>query len=250
MSKRIISKNISMGSWIQTGNTIVSEIMANSGFDWIAVDLEHTEIGLESFANIVRTITRYNVVPMARVSENNTIAIRRVLDCGAMGVIVPLINNKDDAKRAVSAAKYPPAGVRGFAFCQTNHWGKAFDEYARTANDNVAVIVMIESKESVENIDEILSVEGVDGVFIGPYDMSGSYGVAGQTSHELVIAAKAIVLNACIKHKKVAGQHIVLPTQENVKEAIREGYTFLALGMDTVFISDGAKNVVEMACKV
>jgi 2-keto-3-deoxy-L-rhamnonate aldolase RhmA len=248
---KIISKkhgrNFSLGSWIQTGNAVVGEIMSNSGFDWIAVDLEHTEISINTFANLARVMTIYGVVPMARVSENSTMAIRKVLDCGAMGIIVPLVNNKEDAKRAVVAAKYPPSGIRGFAFCQANGWGKQFDEYVKSANGEILLMVMIETREAVENINAILGVDGVDGVFIGPYDLSGSYGVIGQTNHKLVTDAKKAVLDACKKHRKIAGQHIVLPTRQIVKEAINEGYNFMALGMDTVFISDGAKSVVDMA---
>lgn len=106
---------------------------------------------------------------------------------------------------------------------------------------------MIETKEAADNIDQILSVEGIKGVFIGPYDMSGSYGVAGQTNHQLISEAKEKVLNACKLHKKIAGQHIVISTKENVSDAIEQGYTFIALGMDTVFVSQGAKKALEMS---
>lgn len=247
MKKDIITGNICLGTWIQTGSPVVSEILANVGYKWIAVDLEHTETCLESFTNILRAISKYDVFPMVRVCANSVISIRKCLDSGAKGVIVPLVNNKEDAKNAVQATKYPPLGVRGFAFVRANEWGVNFDTYAKNANDEIVVIVMIETKEAVENIDEILSVDGVDGVFIGPYDMSGSYGVAGQTSHQLVEEAKIKVLNACKLHKKVAGQHIVVPTKENVQTAIKEGYTFIALGMDTVFVADGASKALDMA---
>ena len=108
---------------------------------------------------------------------------------------------------------------------------------------------MIESKEAVENIDAILEVEGVDGVLIGPYDLSGSYGVVGQTDHPSVKTAKSKVLAACLKHHKAAGQHIVLPTEENLAGALSEGYTFLALGMDTFFLADGAERVMNVVKK-
>src|SRR5690554_2446969 len=138
--------------------------MAHAGFDWICVDLEHADIDWNGFANIVRAVKREGVVPMARVCENQTLAIRKPLDCGAMGVIIPMINNAEEAKKAVKSVKYPPNGIRGFAFCQANEWGEEFDEYVRTANDSIVVVVMIETREAVENIDEILAVEGVEGV--------------------------------------------------------------------------------------
>lgn len=241
-----ISNKISLGTWLQSGSPIIAEIMANAGFEWVAADLEHAPIDWDMFSHFVRAVSRYGAKPYARVAENNVMAIRKALDCGAMGIIVPLVNNAQDAMKAVSAAKYPPEGIRGFAFCQANEWGDRFDQYVTSANDEIRLLVMVESKEAVEHIDEILSVNGVDGVFIGPYDLSGSYGVIGQTSHPLIIKAKEKVVTACKEHLKIAGQHIVLPTKENVQEAIEMGYNLLALGMDTVFVSDSARNIISI----
>ncbi len=238
---------VCLGTWIQIGSPTVAELMARQGFDWAAIDLEHTEITMDKVADIFRGFKNTGTAPMARVVENDTMAIRRVLDCGAAGVIVPLVNNAEDARRAVAAAKYPPEGIRGYAFCRPNEWGEDFDEYVKTANEEIAVIVMIESKEAVENIDAILDVEGVDGIFIGPYDMSGSYGVPGQTSHPLVTEGCKKVLEACKRHHKAPGMHNVLPNAENVRQNIEDGYLFLALGIDTVFLKDGLKEAVTTA---
>lgn len=250
MRKKLLSEKVCLGSWIQTANEVCAEIIASKGFDWIAVDMEHTETDIHDFTKIMRAVSKYDVYPMARVQSNETMAIRRCLDCGAKGVIIPLVNNAEDARRAVAAAKYPPMGIRGFAFVRANEWGDSFDDYAKNANDETLVIAMIESKQAVENIDEILSVEGIDGIFIGPYDLSGSYGIPGQTDHKIIKEAKEKVRLACLEHKKACGQHIVLPTKENVSEAVNTGYTFIALGMDTVFVSDGAQKCIEMAGKV
>lgn len=241
-----IKTNISCGTWVQSGSSTVSEIMAYAGFDWICVDLEHADIDWNTFANVVRAVKRHGAVPMARVSENDTLAIRKSLDCGAMGVIIPMVNNANEAKKAVKAAKYPPEGIRGFAFCQANEWGREFDEYVKTANNSIIVIAMVETREAVDNIGEILEVEGIDGVFIGPYDLSGSFGIPGQTDHPIVTEAKDKVLAACKKHEKLAGQHIVLPNEGNIAQAVKQGYKFLALGMDTVFIAEGARNVLKI----
>jgi 2-keto-3-deoxy-L-rhamnonate aldolase RhmA len=164
-----------------------------------------------------------------------------MLDAGAMGVIVPLVNTAEEARRAVAAAKYPPMGVRGFAFGRMNDHGMNFDEYTAKANDNVAVVVMAESKEAVANIDAILAVDGVDGAFIGPYDLSGSYGMPGQTGHELVEQGCRAVAAACRKAGKSAGRHVVNPTQENISKAIADGFTFIGLGMDTVFLDQAGR---------
>jgi len=239
-----ILTNISYGTWVQSGSPSVAEILAYAGFDWICADLEHSDIDWTTFTSIVRAVKRHGVVPIARVSDNDVLAIRKALDCGAMGVIVPMIGNAADARKAVMAAKYPPQGIRGFAFCHANEWGGEFDNYVKAANASTVVIAMIETKDGVENIDEILETDGINGVLIGPYDLSGSYGVPGQTSHPKVEEAKERVLAACKKHKKLAGQHIVLPDKEKVSLAVEQGYNFLALGMDTVFVAEGSKKVL------
>ena len=241
--KKLLAGEVLLGSWIQTGSPAAAEILASAGFDWISIDMEHSSIGIEAFASVARGIYGRGPITAARVRENDTLAIRQVLDMGAECVIVPLVNNKEDALRAVRSAKYPPMGVRGFGYARMNNWGKDFDEYAAKANDDIAVIVMIESKEAVENIDEIVSV---DGVFIGPYDMSGSYGITGKTGDPIIVDACNKVAEACKRHGKAAGQHIVLPTKENVAKAIEQGFTFIAFGCDLVFLSKGAKDALNL----
>ena len=248
--KALLESKITIGTWMQIGHPGIAEVFANAGYDWIAADCEHTDIDIEVFTGIARGMYGRGSVPMARVRENDTLAIRQVLDAGAQGVIVPLVNSAEGAKKAVAAAKYPPEGVRGFAFCRVNNWGVDFDKYAKTANEDVAVVVMIESRQAVENIDEILAVDGVDGVFIGPYDMSGSYGITGQTSHPMIKDACRIVVEACKKHKKSAGLHIVIPEDESIKRAIEDGFTFIALGIDGVFLDKSARTAIQVAKEV
>ena len=243
----LLERRLTLGTWIQAGHPVVSEVLAEAGFDWIAADMEHTDIDNASFANLARGMHGRGVVPMARVKENDTIAIRQVLDMGAQGVIVPLVHTADDAERAVAAAKFPPRGVRGYSFTRTNDWGKDFDAYAASANEDVAVVAMIESKEGVHNIDAILDIDGIDGVFIGPYDLSGSYGVPGQTSHTDVVAGCEAVVKACADVGKSAGLHVVFPTQDAISTAIADGFTFIALGLDVVFLREGATEAVREA---
>jgi 2-keto-3-deoxy-L-rhamnonate aldolase RhmA len=237
---------LTLGTWIQIGHPAVAEILAEVGFDWIGIDMEHTDIDNAGFTALARALHGRGVAPLARVRENDTLAIRQTLDLGALGVIVPLVHTAEDAERAVAAAKYPPRGVRGYCFSRMNDWGKAFEAYAARANDDVAVVVMIESREGVANIEAILAVDGVDGVFIGPYDLSGSYGVPGQTGHERVRAGCRRVLDACAAAGKAAGLHVVLPTAEAMARAQADGYTFLALGVDTVFLRRGAAEALAV----
>ena len=243
----LLSRKVTIGSWVQVNNGTSAEILARIGFDWIGIDMEHTDIDNGSLVDVVRAMHGRNVVPIVRVSSNDTITIRRALDMGAQGVLVPLVSTAADARTAVAAAKFPPDGVRGFAFCRANEWGIDFDSYVSVANDEISVVPMIETREGVENIDEILSTDGVDGIFIGPYDLSGSYGIPGQLSHRLVRDACHRVSEACEKHGKSAGIHIIPQTEEAVRNAVQDGFTLICFGMDTVFLVNGARIAFETA---
>ena len=248
--KALLERTPTFGSWLQIGPyPAVAEILANAGYDWLGVDCEHSDIDVEGFTALARGMHGRGALPLARVRENDTLAIRQVLDAGAQGIIVPLVNTAKEAQKAVAAAKYPPLGVRGFCFSRMNDYGTNFDEYARTANENIAVVVMIESKQAVDNIDAILEVDGIDGVFIGPYDMSGSYDVVGQTSHPVIQEACKKVVAACKKHGKSAGLHLVNPTPEAISKTIQDGFTFIALGVDMVFLNQAAKDALSAALK-
>ncbi len=239
---------LTVGSWIQIGPyPAIAEILAKAGFEWIAVDCEHSDITIEGFTALARGMAGYDCLPLARVRENDTLAIRQVLDAGAGGVIVPLVNTAEEAKKAVAAAKYPPAGVRGFCFSRMNEYGVDFDRYAAEANDNIAVVVMIESRQAVENINAILEVPGVDGVLIGPYDLSGSFGIPGQLNDPRVTGAVRTVREACKRHRKAAGMHLVHVTPESVSDLVERGFTFLALGVDMVFLQSAATAALKAA---
>lgn len=240
----LLERRISLGTWIQIGHTAVAEVLAEAGFDWIAADCEHTDIDLAAFTSLAQAMHGRGSVPLARVKANDTLAIRQVLDMGAEGVIVPLVNSAAEAEQAVRAAKYPPRGVRGYCFSRMNNYGRDFDAYAASANDDIAVVVMIESRQGVENIDAILAVDGVDGVFIGPYDMSGSYGIPGQTADPVVQDACRSVVDACARAGKSAGLHVVIPTSDAIARAVDDGFTFIALGVDTVFLSEAARRAI------
>ena len=244
--KKLLQREFTMGSWIQVNNATSAEILARTGFDWIGIDMEHTDIDIRSLAEVIRGMHGRAVVPIVRVAFNDTITIRRALDLGADGVLVPLVSSVSDAKAAVSAAKFPPQGVRGFSFCRANNWGIDFDPYVTRANEEISVIVMIETREGVENIDAIIAAEGVDGVFVGPYDLSGSYGIPGELSHQLVRDASRTICAACRNAGKSAGIHIIPQTKEAVKHAVDDGFTLICMGMDTVFLSEGARRAEEI----
>jgi 2-dehydro-3-deoxyglucarate aldolase len=245
VKKKLVKGEVSIGGWMQIGHPAIAEIMAQAGFDWIAIDNEHGIIDLETGMNIFNAMRGTNVVPMARVQENNEIMIRRWCDAGAQGIIIPMVNTPEQAKAAVAAVKYPPVGKRGFGYCRANNYGAKFDEYAKKANDDILVIVQIEHIEAIRNIDSILAVDGVDGAFIGPYDLSGSMGLTGQLYHPDVLAACDKTLKACKKCNKAAGIHVVPVEPERIKKFTSEGFTFIAASIDTVFIRYGSERIFK-----
>ncbi len=246
LRKKLREGEVCFGSWIQIGHPAVAEVLAGADFDWIAADMEHTDIGIREFTDIARGLYGRGTVPMARVRENDTLAIRQVLDAGAGGVIVPLVNSAAEAEKAVRAAKFPPRGIRGTAFFRANDYGRGFDNYMKEANERILVVVMIETKAAVDSIDAILAVDGVDGVFIGPYDLSLSYGIPGKIGDPVMTEALRKVREACAKAKKAAGLHLVKLDEASIRNAVEQGFTFIALGMDNLLIESGACEAIAI----
>ncbi len=249
LRRALLDRSLSLGTWIQIGHPACAEILARAGFDWVCVDLEHGGIDLETMTNLFRTLDGFDCVPVARLPMNDPIWIHRTLDAGARGLIIPMVKTAAEADAAVRHAKYPPRGVRGFGYSRANMHGVDFDEYIATANDEIAMIMQIEHKDAIGNLDAILEVDGVDGLFIGPLDLSGSMGLTGQMTHPDVVAALETYLEACRRHRITAGMHVVRPASDNVRDAIDQGYTLIALGVDTVFLDAGATDSLKSAGK-
>ena len=236
VKQRLAKGELCRGGWMQIGHPAVAEIMVHAGFDWIAIDEEHGMINFETGMNIFNAMRDTDTVPMVRVRENDNLVIRGWLDAGAQGIIVPMVNTAQQAEAAVQSAKYPPLGKRGFAFCRANHYGAEFDTYVQEANDDIVLIAQIEHIEAIHNIDAILEVKGIDGAFIGHYDLSGSMGLAGQTSHPDVLAAIQTMLEACQHHNKAAGMHVVPVDPDLIAKFANQGFTFIALSMDCMML--------------
>ncbi len=232
----LLDRRLTFGSWIQMAHGASAEILAHAGYQWLCVDCEHSDIHMAELVSLARAILPYGTPCLARVESCDTLAIRRALDMGVTGVFVPMVDTPQQAMQAMAAAKYPPQGVRGHAYHRGNQWGADFDGYARHANDQVAVVVMIESRLAVRNIDAIMAVEGVDAAFVGPYDMSGSYGCPGQTSSPAILEACGQVVAACRRAGKTAGLHVVIPTDASIRQAVDAGFTLIALGSDAIFM--------------
>lgn len=246
----LLNNELSLGTWIQIGHPAVAEIFARVGYDWVCVDMEHGSIDLESMTDIFRAITANDSVPVARLPMNDPIWIRRSLDAGAMGLIIPMVNSAEEIESAVRYAKYPPRGERGFGYSRANMFGMDFENYIKKANQAITIIAQIEHREGIENIDAILQVPDVDGVFIGPLDLSGSYGKVGQLECPEMKEAFKTYLDACKKYNTCAGLHIVRPNANSIKDAVTQGYRLVALGVDGVFLEGASTSALKEAKKL
>lgn len=236
-----------VGSWMSMGHPSIAEILAMAGYDWVVVETEHTAIDVSEVLRLIIAIEQRGAVPLVRLAWCDPVQAKAVLDSGAAGVIVPMVNTKAEAELAVKMTKYPPLGFRGVGLARAQGYGANFDEYVKHANQDSLLILQIEHKDAVANIEEILSVPGVDGTFIGPYDLSMSLGIPGQLNHPDVVAAKKKVLDATRAHSLVAGIHFVQPktAAEDCRRAIQEGYGFIALGTDILFLGDSARALYQ-----
>ncbi len=239
--------NITYGSWVQIGHPAMAELMASLGFDWVAIDFEHGPVDLGQSLSLIQAIKGQGATPFARLPYNDLIWIRRALDTGFMGLIIPMVNTAEEAASAVSIAKYPPVGQRGIGFCPANMYGTRVNDMIANANRDIKIIAQIETAASVENVQAILEVEGVDGVFMGPYDLSGSYGVLGQFDHPLMKSAYQKVLAACDKTSKLAGIHVVAPDLGQVQERVSQGFNFVALSLDVTILTTYGKALLDGA---
>ncbi|MCL1818764.1 MAG: aldolase/citrate lyase family protein [Spirochaetaceae bacterium] len=240
VKKKLQEGKPSFGSWIQIPHPAVAEMLSEIGFDWIAVDMEHSDAGAAAYSDIIRGMYGRGPVPMARVQENDTLVIRRLLDAGAWGVIVPMVNSGEEAEAAVRAVRFPPRGIRGAGFARANDYGVGFTDYL-SASEDILVMAMCETRQSVENIEEIVAVDGIDGIFMGPFDLSMSYGIPGKTNDPLVVQARQKVLAACKKAGKAPGLHHFNMTRESIQGILGEGFLFVALGVDASFLQGGAQ---------
>lgn len=225
---KLRSGKAQIGTIVSLAPPSVTECLSQLGYDWLWIDLEHSPMSLEQVQTIL-TAKQSECAGLVRVPNNEDEWIKRVLDLGADGIIVPHVSTRHDALRAVKSAKYPPQGERSFGAGRAHTYGMDASHQER-ANDLTCVVVQIEDREAVKNIDEIITVDGIDGIIIGPYDLSGSFGKLGQVGDSQVQAAIDQVLAACRKRNMPAGIFALLP--EQAKKHLDAGFTLVAVGVD------------------
>ncbi len=233
------SGGFAIGSWISTVSPVVAELMAGAGFDFLTIDAEHSMADYLQVQQILQGIAAANpdCAGLVRTPGRGYDEIKRYMDAGAQGVIVPLVTHEDQAREVVRAVKYPPEGERGVGYCRDNQYGMNLEERVGCSNDKTFVCIQIEHTEAIRRIDSILSVTGVDAIIIGPYDLSASLGCTADFHHPDFLAAKKTVLEACIRHGIAAGIHVVQPDPEQMLQAHDEGYRFLAYSLDITMLN-------------
>lgn len=234
-----------VGTWLTLAHPEVAEILALSGFQFIVVDMEHSVVDLSALPSLFQAMEVHGVVPLVRLGENHPALIKRVMDAGAYGVIVPMVNTADEARAAVEAVRYPPRGKRGVGLARAQGYGTSFDEYVKTVTDEALVVVQIEHQKAVENLEAILGVEGVDAFIVGPYDLSASMGVPGDFAHPEVRKALERIREIGQRLGVPAGFHVVEPQPAKVLELARQGYQLLAFSVDMLFLGRSAASGLE-----
>lgn len=236
LKQKLKDKKITLGTWLTIGNTSIAEVMAQSGFEWITIDMEHSAITLDNAQQLIQVIESYDVVPLVRVGENNPNLIKRVMDAGAYGVIVPMVNTRKDAVCVVNAVKYPPVGTRGIGLARAQGYGFNLNEYANVINDQSIVLVQIEHIDAINNLESILSVKGIDGCVVGLHDLSGSLGCLGNFDGPKIKSALSTIEKTCKEKNVSLGVHIIPPDYKEAMKYAVKGYNFLAISLDALFL--------------
>jgi 4-hydroxy-2-oxoheptanedioate aldolase len=243
VTDKLRSGQPAIGTWLSLCSPVSAEIMASVGWDWMVVDVEHSPVGFDTMVNCFRAAQLGGAVPMARVPWNDTIWIQRTLDAGALGLVVPMVNTAEDAKCVVSNMKYATSGQRSYGGSRVARYIEG--DYRTWTDGNLAVIVMVETAQAVENAEAILSVEGVVGCFIGPNDLALSMGLSPRdigpgTEHE---AAMLEVLASAKRVGKAAGKHCYDGAEVTLR--IGQGFQFLALSSDAGLMSKAAREAFD-----
>jgi 2-keto-3-deoxy-L-rhamnonate aldolase RhmA len=229
-----------IGSFLTLPALEVAEVMSAAGFDYLLIDCEHAPLDA-MWAQRLQQAAR--VPGLLRVADAHESTLKRALDTGAAGVVVPMVNSAQQARAIVSFCKYPPLGSRGVGIVRAQGYGLGFQEYVAHANESTAVIVQIEHISAVENIDAILAVPGIDAAFVGPYDLSGSMGRLGQVDHIDVLAAIEGVRFACERAGMPLG--IYVGSAAAAKPYLEKGFSLIAVGVDALMLGNAARQIVH-----
>jgi 2-keto-3-deoxy-L-rhamnonate aldolase RhmA len=232
-----------IGTWISSASPIVAEAMGHAGFDWGVVDMEHAPLDLMNVVHLLQALGNTKMVGVVRVPWNDAVMVKRVLDAGATTVLFPFVQNADDARRAVAATRYPPAGQRGMSGMSRASKFGTVPNYLKAADAGMGVIVQLETPQALAQLEAIAAVDGVDALFVGPADLSAAMGHLGQFTHPAVMQAMADAARRCKALGKPVGT--VGGTPEVVTQYRAMGYDYLAISSDMGLVMSGALAAVR-----
>ncbi|MCP4142003.1 MAG: 2,4-dihydroxyhept-2-ene-1,7-dioic acid aldolase [Chloroflexi bacterium] len=240
--QKLVRSDLLIGTIVTLPAPEITEIYSQAGFDWLFIDLEHSTLSIKDAQAILQTAGE-KAACLIRVPSIDEAWIKRVLDIGPAGIIIPQVKSAEEAKLAIQLCKYPPEGLRSVGLARAHEYGEKFQEYVASANNEVAVVLQIEHIDAVHNIEEIIKVPGIDSLFIGPYDLSASMGKTGQVTDPEIQNA--------IAHVKKIAEEANIPlgifgaSADAVKAYIEEGYSLITVGIDTMLIAKTAKDIVN-----
>tara|TARA_Y100000994_G_C15617705_1_gene411657 strand:+ start:137 stop:907 length:771 start_codon:yes stop_codon:yes gene_type:complete len=249
LKKALKSRKKLFGAWVSYAEPSITETFAKAGFDFLAIDMEHSTITLPEAKGIITASQFYDVSCLPRPVSHSNDFIKPLLEFGADGMLIQMVNNANEVKRLIDHIKYPPIGKRSYGVNRAQGYGFDFDEYTSDWNNSSIFMIQVESIEAVEKIDEILAFDEIDGVMIGPYDISVSLGVPGQLDHPKVIEASKKVIEACKKYGKSCGTQLNDPNTNSVDELFNLGYTFAILGSDLFVLWKWAEQMKNIMLK-
>ena len=237
------NNNFIVNGWASMANTFSAEVLATSGYDSVTVDMQHGLVDFQKSVEMLQTISAYNITPMVRVPWNEPSIIMRSLDAGAYGIICPMINNKDECYKFVSACRYHPRGNRSFGPARARIYAGA--DYLDHADDTIINFAMIETKEAVNNLDSILSVEELDAVYVGPSDLAISLGYKPMQEEKEVEDTIKFILDSCKKHNVKAGIHC--PNGQVSKNRFEMGYNLATIAADFALLASASVSEIKIA---
>jgi 4-hydroxy-2-oxoheptanedioate aldolase len=240
--RRLVEPAVQYGMWISLADPVAAEISAGAGFDWLMIDAEHSPNDLRTLLAQLQAVNGYPVSAVIRPPRADAVIIKQYLDLGAQTILVPMIDTAEQAEEMVRAVLYPPQGIRGVASARAARWGR-IDDYYRQANDEMCVLVQVETIKGVKNLMDIARVDGVDGVFIGPSDLGAALGHIGDATHPDVREAVVASITAVRAAGKPAGVLSVNPTL--AREYRDAGANFVAVGVDTSMLAKHTKALAD-----
>lgn len=246
LKERLRSRELTFGAWVSFAHPSITEIFASHQFDFVAIDMEHGTINLEQAQRIIAASQYFKVPCLPRPVSHSNDWIKPLLESGADGLIAPMVNSESELQSIITDLKYPPVGKRSFGVNRAQGYGSTFNQYVKNWNKSSIFIAQIESKGAVDAIETIVSHPELDGIMIGPYDLSGSLGVPGEKFHQLVNEAELKVIKACKDRRISCGTQLSDFNPESIKNALAMGYTFIIASSDLFVLEAWASDAEKV----